>query len=78
MVFSDSRWKYWPDTGRSTGAYIVFYQGGSIDHFTHVPGAVFQYSAESEYYSEWLAGIALSNFRMLNKELSNKDTYVVA
>ena len=25
MDFSDSIWKYFPDTGRSTGAYIIFY-----------------------------------------------------
>ena len=49
MDFSESSWKDFPDTGRSTGAYIIFYQGGSIDHGTHVPGPVAQYSAESEY-----------------------------
>ena len=37
MGFSDSSWKDCPDTGRSTGAYIIFYQGGTIDHGTHVP-----------------------------------------
>ena len=49
MAFSDSSWKYCPDTGRSTGAYIIFYQGGPIDHGTHVPGLVAQSIAESEY-----------------------------
>ena len=28
MAFSDSSWQDFPDTGRSTGAYIIFYQGG--------------------------------------------------
>ena len=37
MGFSDSSWQDFPDTGRSTGAYIFFYQGGPIDHGTHVP-----------------------------------------
>ena len=32
MDFSDSSWQDWPDTDRITGAYIIFYQGGSIDH----------------------------------------------
>ena len=36
MDISDSSWKYCPDTGRSTGAYIIFYQGGPIDNVTHV------------------------------------------
>ena len=49
MAFSDSFWQDFPDTGRSTGAYIIFYQGGPIDHGTHVPGPVAQFSAESEY-----------------------------
>ena len=40
MAFSDSSWKDCPDTGRSTGFYIIYYQGGPIDHGTHVPGPV--------------------------------------
>ena len=49
MAFSDSSWKYCLDTGRSIVAYIIFYQGGSIYHGTHVPGTVAKSSAESEY-----------------------------
>ena len=37
MDFSDSSWQYCPYTRRSTGAYIIFYQGGTIYHVTHVP-----------------------------------------
>ena len=37
MVFSDSSWKYLPDTGRSTGVYMIFYQVGTIYHGAHVP-----------------------------------------
>ena len=40
MGFSDSSWQYFPDTGISKGAYIIFYQGGPIDHDTHVTGPV--------------------------------------
>ena len=47
MAFSDSSWQDCPETGRSTGAYIIFYQGGPIDHDTHVPGPVAKFSAES-------------------------------
>ena len=28
--FSDSSWQDYLDTGRSTGAYIIFYQGGKF------------------------------------------------
>ena len=45
MAFYDSSWQDFPDTGGSTGAYIIFYQGGQIDHVTHVTGPVTQSSA---------------------------------
>ena len=45
MAFSDSSWQDCPDTGRSTGAYIIFYQYCPIGHGTHVPGPVAQSSA---------------------------------
>ena len=45
MDFSDSSWRYFPDTSRSTGSYIICYQGGIIDHGTHVPGPVARSSA---------------------------------
>ena len=38
MAFYNYIWQDCPDTGRSTGAYIIFYKGGPIGHGTHVPG----------------------------------------
>ena len=73
MGFSDSIWQYFPDTGRSTGAYIIFYQGGPIDHGTHVPGPVVQSSAEIEYNAACTAGMALAHLRTLIHELLNKN-----
>ena len=49
MLFYESIWQDCPDTGRSTGVYIMFYQGGKIDNCTYVTGPVVQYSTESEY-----------------------------
>ena len=77
MDFSDSSFQDCPDTGRSTGAYIILYQGGPIDHGTHVPGPVAQSSAESEYNTECTVGMALENFRMLVHELLNEDLDMV-
>ena len=57
MVFSDCSLQDFPDTYRSTGAYIVFYQCGPIDHCTHVPGQVDQSSAESEFNAKCTAGM---------------------
>ena len=77
MDFSDSSWQDVPDTGRSTGAYKIFYQGVPINHGTHVPGPVAQSSAESEYNAACTAGMALSHFRMLVHELLNEDPDMV-
>ena len=40
MSFSDSSWKYFPDTGRNTREHIILDQGGKIDHVTYLPGTV--------------------------------------
>ena len=77
IAFSGSGWQDCPDTGRSTGAYIILYQGWTIDHGTHVPGPVAQSSAESEYNAACNAGIALAHFRMLIHELLNKYRDIV-
>ena len=78
MDFSDSSWQDSLDTGRSTESYIIFYQGGQIDHVTHVLGPGSQSSGESEYNAACTAGIALSRFRMLIYEFLNKDTDIVS
>ena len=77
MAFSDSSWQYFPDTGRSTGSYMIFYQGVPIDHGTHVPVTVSQSSAESEYNEACTAGMDLAYFIMLIHEFLNKDTDIV-
>ena len=77
MAFSDSNWQDWQDTGRSTGAFIIFYQGGPIDHGTHVPGPVAQSSAEIDHNAACTAGMALAHFRMLVHELLNEDPDMV-
>ena len=78
MAFSDYILQYCPDTVRSTGAYIIFYQSGPIDHGTHFPGSVAQSSAESDYNEVCTTGMALAHFRMLIHEFLNKDTYIVS
>ena len=77
MDFSDSSWQYFPDTGRSIGACIILYQGGTIDHGTHVPGPVAQSSAESEYNAACNSGMSLAHFRILIYELLNEDPDMV-
>ena len=77
MGFSGSIWKYCPDTGRSTGSFIVFYQGGPIDHGTHVPLPVARSSAESEYNEACTTRMASAHFRMLIHEFLSKDPEIV-
>ena len=77
MDFSYYSSQDYPDTVKSTGAYIIFHQGGPIEHGTHVPGPVAQYSSESEYNVACNAGMALAHFRMLVHELSNEDPAMV-
>ena len=66
MAFYDSSWEDYPDTGRSTGAYIIFYRGGLIDHVTYVTGLVSQLRTESNYKASYNSGMNLAHFRMLN------------
>ena len=77
MAFSDSSWQDCPDTGIINGAYIIFYQCGTIYHGTHVPGPVTQSSAESEYNSAFTSGMDLVHFRILIHELLNKYPEIV-
>ena len=77
MAFSDSSWHDCPDTGRSTGEYIIFYQVGTIDNGTHIPVPVAQSSTESDYNAACTAGMALAHFRMLIYEFLNKDPDIV-
>ena len=64
MDFFDFSWQYFPDTTRSTGEYIIFYQGELINHGTHVAGPVSQSGAESEYNAARTAGMYLAHFRI--------------
>ena len=77
MAFYGSNWQDFPDTCRSTGAYIIFYQGVPIDHGKNVTVPVDQQSAESEYNAAWTAETTLAHFRMLIDEFLNRDPDIV-
>ena len=77
VVFSDSICQDCPDTGRSTGAYTLFYQVVPISHCTHVPSPVSQSIYESEYNAACTVVISLAHFRMLKNEFLNEDPDVV-
>ena len=62
---------------KNNRSIYYFYQGGPIDHATHVPGPVAQFSAESEYNAACTAGMSLAHFRMLVHEFLNEDPDMV-
>ena len=49
VLMTDSSWQDCPDTGRSTGSYQLYHQGGIIDCGSFVPTPVAMSSAEAEY-----------------------------
>ena len=77
MVFSDSSWQDCLYTESITWTYIIFYQGGPINHGTQVPRPVAQSSEEREYNVACTAGMDLENPRILIHEMLNKDSDIV-
>ena len=69
----NSSWNDFPDTGRSTGSYQLFVQGGPVDFSTFVPAPVAMSSAEAENNAGAAAGLAMSHIRMLWNELKFED-----
>ena len=77
-------WHDFPDSVRSTGEYIIFYQCEPIYHNTHFTGPVVQSSVESEYNTVCNAGTSLAHFRMFIHEQVSRinfrgitSTYIV-
>jgi hypothetical protein len=73
IVYSDSSWQDDPDTGRSTGGYHVFCQGGIIDSATILPDPVAMSSAEAKYNTACAAGIAGSAMAMLVQDIRGNN-----
>ena len=73
----DSSWQDCTDTGRSTGLYIIFSQGGTVDYSTYVPCPVAMSSAEAECNAGAVAGMAMSHIRMLFNELEGHEADII-
>ena len=69
MLFTDSSWQDCKDTGRSTGCFLIFHQGGLIDGGSFVPQPVALSTAESEYNSIAQGMQAVANNRQVIHEL---------
>ena len=64
FTFSDSSWDDDHDTSRSTGGFLIFYQGGIVDHSSNMPDPVAMSSAEAEYNEACMACMATSHMHM--------------
>ena len=70
IMFTDSSWQDCPDTGRSTGCYQIYQQGGIVEAASFVPNPVAMSSAESEYNAVAHAMQRCANVRQILQELS--------
>ena len=69
IMFTDSSWQDCPDTGRSTGCYQIYQQGGIVDAASFVPNPVAMSSAEAEYNAVAHAMQRCANVRQVLQEL---------
>ena len=74
ITFSDSSWNDCIDTGRSTGGYVTYIQGGTADYGSHLPVPVAMSSGEAEYIAAAVACMKASHIRMLMYDLRNLGT----
>ena len=73
MAFLDSSWQDCPDTGRSTGSFDIFYQGGVVQSSSFVPDPVAMSSAEAEFNAACVTAMALAHLRQLVLEIRGED-----
>jgi hypothetical protein len=64
FTFCDSSWGDDHDTSRITKGFLVFYQGGNVDHSSNIPEAVAMRSAEAEYNEACMAVMATHHMHM--------------
>jgi hypothetical protein len=69
IVFSDSSFQDCPDSGRSTGGYLIFIQGAVIDVWSSMPQLVAFSTCEAEYSTASLAAMAAFHVKKVYNEL---------
>ena len=73
-----SSWDDDYDTSRSTGGYIILFQGGPIDHSSNMPIPVSMISAEAEYNHSCLVCMATGNLHMTLNHIEGVNEVPVA
>jgi hypothetical protein len=74
FTFSDSSWNDDIDTGRSTGAFLVYYMGGIVDHSSNLPDPIALSSAEAEYNESCIACMATNHLSMMLDEFEVRSS----
>jgi hypothetical protein len=74
VLVTDSSWQDCPDTGRSTGGFLSFYQGGIVDDGSVTPDPVAMSSAEAEYNQACVRTMRMSHTRQLVAEMHGLST----
>jgi hypothetical protein len=73
ICFTDSSFQDCPDTARSTGGYLIFMQGATIDVKSTMPTLVSQSTCEAEYCICSLAAMACYYVRKIYNEFHGLD-----
>jgi Reverse transcriptase (RNA-dependent DNA polymerase) len=74
VVFSDASFQDCPDSGRSTGGYLIFMQGAVVDATSTMPQLVPWSTCEAEYCLASLATMAAFYIRKVYNELHGIDS----
>jgi hypothetical protein len=73
VVFSDASFQDCPDSGRSTGGFLIFMQGGVVDATSTIPQLVAWSTCEAKYCMGALAAMAAFYTRKVYNELHGID-----
>jgi hypothetical protein len=69
MVFSDASFQDCPDSGRSTGGFLIFMQGGAVHATSTMPQLVAWSTCELEYCMGALATVRCSTLVLISPRL---------
>lgn len=73
IMFTDSSWQDCPDTGKSTGAYLIYMFGSLVDAASFIPTPIALSSAEAEYNAGAFALTAALHHCQIHNTLQGID-----
>jgi hypothetical protein len=74
IILADTSFQDCVDTLRSTGGYLIFFQGGVIDQNSSMPSIISASSCEAEYCNASLAAMAGAYCRKVLNEIFGRQT----